>query len=72
MGHNSHGVAANTAAENSFTETAIVKFSHRYTRKLTKLSTDMEVTVGGMAALSHLTHRDMGNVTIMSGTSLTM
>ncbi|EGM71227.1 hypothetical protein [Shewanella sp. HN-41] len=30
------------------------------------------VTVGGMVAHSHLTHRDMGNVTMMSGTSLTM
>jgi hypothetical protein len=32
----------------------------------------MEVTVDGMVALSHLTHRDMGNVTMMSGTLLTM
>lgn len=41
-------------------------------RGLKALSIVMEVTVGGMAGLSHLTHRDMGNVTMMSGTSLTM
>ncbi len=32
----------------------------------------MEVTVDGMVAHSHLTHRDMGNVTMMPGASLTM
>ncbi|MFV0597580.1 hypothetical protein [Shewanella sp.] len=30
------------------------------------------VAVGGIAALSHLTHRDMGNTTMMSGTSSAM
>uniref|UniRef100_A4YB73 Uncharacterized protein n=1 Tax=Shewanella putrefaciens (strain CN-32 / ATCC BAA-453) TaxID=319224 RepID=A4YB73_SHEPC len=30
------------------------------------------MTVGCMAALSHLTHRDMGNATMMSGTSSAM
>ncbi|WP_258405748.1 hypothetical protein [Shewanella mangrovisoli] len=30
------------------------------------------VTVGSMAALSHLTHRDMGNASMMSGTSSVM
>ncbi|EGM70465.1 hypothetical protein SOHN41_01478 [Shewanella sp. HN-41] len=37
-----------------------------------KIATVTTVTVGGMAALSHLTHRDVGNVTMMSGTLLTM
>ncbi|WP_260846345.1 hypothetical protein [Shewanella xiamenensis] len=30
------------------------------------------VTVGGMAAHLHLPHRDMGNATMMLGTSLAM
>ncbi|MFV0595208.1 MAG: hypothetical protein ACK5NH_05945 [Shewanella sp.] len=30
------------------------------------------VTVAGMAALSHMTHRDLGNATMMLGTSLAM
>ncbi|WP_301541988.1 hypothetical protein [Shewanella sp. KJ2020] len=30
------------------------------------------VTVGGMAVLSHLTHRGMGNATMMLGTSSAM
>ncbi|WP_275956801.1 hypothetical protein [Shewanella sp. NKUCC05_KAH] len=38
------------------------------TQELTKLSTLVEVAVGGMAAHSYLTHRNMGNITIMSGT----
>ncbi|MGL5667551.1 MAG: hypothetical protein ACRDD9_15625 [Shewanella sp.] len=37
-----------------------------------KIVTVATVTVGGMAALSHLTHRDMGNATMMLGTSLAM
>jgi hypothetical protein len=39
---------------------------------LAKIGLVTTVTVGDMAALSHLTHRDMGNVTMMSGKSLTM
>ncbi|WP_446446066.1 hypothetical protein [Shewanella sp. 1180_01] len=37
-----------------------------------KIVTVATVTVGGMATLSHLTHRDMGNATMMLGTSLAM
>ncbi|WP_198782780.1 hypothetical protein [Shewanella putrefaciens] len=40
--------------------------------ELVKIAIVAPVTVGGMAALPHLTHRDMGNVTMMSGTLLTM
>jgi hypothetical protein len=47
---------------------AAEKLVTKGTLKLTKLSTLVEVAFGGMAALSYLTHRDMGNVTIMSGT----
>ncbi len=39
---------------------------------LVKIGFVTTVTVGDMIALSHLTHRDMGNVTMMSGTSLIM
>ncbi|ABM24682.1 hypothetical protein SPWS13_0250 [Shewanella putrefaciens] len=39
---------------------------------LVKIGFVTTVTVGDMTALSHLTHRDMGNVTMMSGTSLIM
>lgn len=44
----------------------------RGTQRLIGLSIVMEVTVDDMVAFSHLTHRDMGNVTMMSGTLLTM
>ncbi|MFB2774468.1 hypothetical protein [Shewanella xiamenensis] len=37
-----------------------------------KIATVATVAVGGMAALSHLPHRDMGNATMMLGTSLAM
>ncbi|MDG5899969.1 hypothetical protein E2650_08705 [Shewanella xiamenensis] len=37
-----------------------------------KITTVATVTVGGMVALSHLTYKDMGNATMMLGTSLAM
>ena len=47
---------------------AAEKLVTKGTQELTKLSTLMEVAVGGMAAHSYLTHRSRGNITIMSGT----
>ncbi|WP_276207226.1 hypothetical protein [Shewanella bicestrii] len=37
-----------------------------------KIAIVATVTVGGIAALSHLTHRNMENATMMSGTSSAM
>ncbi|MFB2685258.1 hypothetical protein ACE02B_08645 [Shewanella mangrovisoli] len=39
---------------------------------IVKIGIVATVTVSGMAALSHLTHRDMGNACMMLGTSLAM
>lgn len=44
-------------------------FSLMNSSMVVKIATVATVTVGGMAALSHLTHKDMGNATMMSGTS---
>ncbi|WP_037423509.1 hypothetical protein [Shewanella xiamenensis] len=47
-------------------------FSQMNSLMVIKIAIVATVTVGGMAALSHLTHRDMGNATMVSGTSLAM
>ncbi|ASK70939.1 hypothetical protein CF168_19820 [Shewanella bicestrii] len=47
-------------------------FSQMNSSMVVKIVTVATVTVGGMAALSQLTHRDMGNATMVSGTSLAM
>ena len=47
-------------------------FSQMNSSMVVKIVTIATVAVGGMAALSHLTHRDMGNATMMLGTSLAM
>ena len=46
--------------------------AERTFRGIVKIGIVATVAVGGMAALSHLTHRDMGNATMMSGTSSAM
>ncbi|WP_300480579.1 hypothetical protein [Shewanella sp.] len=51
---------------------ANIFLAKRTAEVLVRIGIVATVTVGDMAALSHLTHRDMGNVTMMSGTSLTM
>ena len=47
-------------------------FSQMNSSMVIKIAIVAPVTVGGMAALSHLTHRDMGNATMMLGASLAM
>ena len=44
-------------------------FNQMNSSMVVKIATVATVTVGGMAALSHLTHKDMGNATMVSGTS---
>ncbi|ABM25660.1 conserved hypothetical protein [Shewanella sp. W3-18-1] len=51
---------------------AIAFLAKRTAIGLVKIGIVASVTVGDMAALSHLTQGDMGNVTMMSGTLLTM
>ncbi|MEI8603032.1 hypothetical protein P4S55_21060 [Shewanella sp. PP-Sp27a-2] len=46
--------------------------AERTARGVVKIGLVAPVTVDGMVAHSHLTHRDMGNVTMMSGTLLTI
>ncbi|WP_240131104.1 hypothetical protein [Shewanella cutis] len=47
-------------------------FSQMNSTRIVKIGIVVTVTVGGMATLSHLTQRDMGNATMMLGTSLAM
>ena len=47
-------------------------FLRTYRKWVVKIAIEAPVTVGDMAAHSHLTHRDMGNATMMLGTSLAM
>ncbi|MEL4340991.1 hypothetical protein AAEH92_09800 [Shewanella xiamenensis] len=47
-------------------------FSQMNSSMVIKIAIVATVTVGGMVTLSHLTHRDMGNATMMSGTSSVM
>ncbi|PIW58715.1 hypothetical protein [Shewanella sp. CG12_big_fil_rev_8_21_14_0_65_47_15] len=49
-----------------------ISFSQMNSSVVVKIATVATVIVGGMAALSHQPHRDMGNATMMSGTSLAM
>ncbi|WP_227499233.1 hypothetical protein [Shewanella sp. MR-4] len=44
-------------------------FSQMNSSMVIKIAIVTTVIVGGIAALSHLTHRDMGNATMMSETS---
>ncbi|MFB2639012.1 hypothetical protein ACE02P_13380 [Shewanella bicestrii] len=46
--------------------------AERTAKGLVKIGIVAPVAVGGIVALSHLTHRDMGNATMMLGTSLAM
>ncbi|PZP38363.1 MAG: hypothetical protein DI594_00995 [Shewanella oneidensis] len=47
-------------------------FSQMNSSMVVKIAIVATVIVGDMTALSHLTHRDMGNATMMLGTSLAM
>ncbi|MEL4296391.1 hypothetical protein [Shewanella xiamenensis] len=47
-------------------------FSQMNSSMVVKIVTVATVAVGGMAALSHLTHRDMGNASMMLGASSAM
>ncbi|MGL4219082.1 MAG: hypothetical protein ACRCSS_00420 [Shewanella sp.] len=47
-------------------------FSQMNSTRIVKIGIVVTMTVGGMATLLHLTHRDMGNATMMLGRSLAM